>query len=144
MCVIGGVQNAFNIVMCVANATWALLWTFFEVSYKCCWCCLGATKKFQNVVRCCWCFFVCVANVVCGVVNVCKCYQVLFECCARCFSQVPPLLTLCLFLLVVLPVLFMVFSPIHDMFFYLSFLNKYEFFKSVYILCRFCIEFLKI
>ncbi len=51
-------SNIFNIVMCVANATWALWMFFFEVSYKS-WCCSGATKKFQNVVKCCWCFFVC-------------------------------------------------------------------------------------
>jgi hypothetical protein len=126
MCVIGGVQTLLTL-LCVLQMLLGHYGFFFEVSYKC-WCCLGATKKIQNVARCCWCFL-CVANVVCGVVMVCKCYQMLFECCSRCFSQVPPLLTPFLPLLMVLPMLFMVFSPIHDMFFYLSFLNKYEFLK---------------
>lgn len=55
----------------------------------------------------------CVVNVVCGVVNVCKCYEVLFECCVRCFSQVPSVLTPFLLLLVVLPMFLMVFFLIH-------------------------------
>jgi len=113
--------------MCIANATWALWMFFFEVSYKC-WCCSGATKNFKMLLGVVG-VFLCVANVVCGVVNVCKCYQVLFECRARCFSQVPPLPTPSLFLLVVLLVLFMVFSQIRDMFFYFLFLNEYEFLK---------------
>ncbi len=142
MCVISGVQT-FLTLLCVLQMLlghygcfflrWATSLGVVQVPPK-------NFKMLLSVVG----VFLCVANVVCGGVNGCKiCYQVLFECCARCFSQVPPLLTPSLFLLMVLLVFFMVFSPIHDMFFYLSFLNKYEFLKVYMSFVDFVLSFLK-
>jgi hypothetical protein len=85
-----------------------------------------------------------VVGVFLCVVNVCKCYEVLFECCARVFFpstlNTNPFST---FVRGVANVFHGIFPNTWTCFFYLLFLNKYEFLKVYTSFVNFVLSFLK-